>query len=233
MQNTKSSIRLLISKGHLKKALASGIEYAEYCGLVEVVNALTALSANFRNHQQKWNTGLIKYEDFSIQNAKVAVGLAEWISTLPDHPIPAKKKKKYLTETQFKSRIFYFLCLIKFLIFLRLCYHWSTGGFNNDQFQGTVALLIPAFAAYISIMLTDYLNTKDAKIKLPNYLAGPLVNFSNWLFPIYGILIILLIEMKTKGTISFVQMNVFLALVESVLGGYIGQIIHAFFRKKS
>ena len=63
--------------------------------------------------------------------------------------------------------------------------------------------------------------------------AGPLVTFSYWLFPAYAIMLILFIEMKVKGSITFSQMNLWLALTESVLGGYIGQIVFSFFRKQT
>lgn len=231
MEHSKASIRRAIAEGNLEEANAAALEYAEYCGLPDIANALTVLSSRAKKHHEQWNSGVISYEEFSRAHAQIAQGLADWVSRLPDEPKPAGKRRTLLEEKTFKKRIFYLLCIIKVVVILRLAYHWSTGGFNNEQFQSTAALLAPALAAYISVMLADYLRQQKEGPQPPRYVAGPLVTFSYWLFPIYAILLILFIELKAKSVFSFSQMNLWLALVESVLGGYIGQIVATFFKK--
>jgi hypothetical protein len=102
----------------------------------------------------------------------------------------------------------------------------------SDQFQGTATLLAPALAAYIAVILADYLRQQKAGPQPPRYISGPLVTFAYWLFPAYAIMLLLAIELKAKGSISFAGMNSWLALVESVLGGYIGQMVHSLFKER-
>ena len=231
MEHTKKSIRDLILRGQLEKAGAAGLAYAEYCGLPEIGNAFTTIIARSRKYHEDWTKGIISYEDFSLHHARSIHDITTWIHRLPDQASPASRKVKLVTEASFKKGVFYALCITKIIVISRLAYHWSTGGFNNDQFQATVALLAPTLAAYISVILADYLRQHHADISSPRYLSGPLVTFSWVLFPVYALLLLLFLELKAKTVISFIQMNFWLALTESVLGGYIGQLVFAFFKK--
>ena len=233
MEHSKTTIREFIANGQLEEGTKAALSYAEYCGLSDVANALTSLSARSTAHQNKWNSGQLNYEDFSLAHAKITHDLTAWVSRLPEHPKPAGRRRKLLTEGKFKNRIFFLLILVKVIVFIRLYYHWSTGGFTLDQFQGTATLLMPALAAYITVILGDYLRQQKMELQHPRYISGPLVTFGYWLFPIYAILLILFIEMKVKGTLSFTQMNTWLALVESILGGYVGKIVHSLFKEKN
>jgi len=232
MEHTKQSIRKQLGEGQLEAATAAALEYAEYSGLKDIANALTVLGSQVHQHHKKWDTGLISYEEFSQGHAKITHGLAEWIDRLPDHPAPSQKKRNLIAESTFKNRLFWLLCIIKVVIILRLHYHWSTGGFNNDQFQATVALLAPTLAAYISVMLSDYLRQHHQASQAESYLSGPLLTFSYILMPVYGLTLLFCIEMKAQTIFSFAQMNTWLALVESVLGMYVGQVIFAFFKRR-
>ncbi len=233
MDHTKSSIRKLIIDGKLEQACTAAIEYADYCGLDDLANGLAAVSNRSKELEKQKNSTLITHEAYSVSYSRIVNGLVDWVSRLPAQPVPSKgKRPRLLSEATFKKRVFYLLCLVKAAVILRLAYHWSTGGFNNEQFLSTATLLAPALAAYISVMLADYLRQSGQEPRPPKYLSGPLVTFSYWLFPIYALALFLFIEMKAKSALSFGQMNLWLALVESVLGGYVGQIVFAFFRKE-
>ena len=232
MEQSKTAIRELIAQGQFEQANAAALEFAEFCGLSDIANALTSIGGRAREHYEKWSTGQISYQDFSLAHAKITHDLTEWVSRLPDHPTPQRKRKKLMTEATFKNRIFLLLVAIKVVVFGRLAYHWSTGGFNLDQFQGTATLLMPALAAYLTVILGDYLRQHKNGVQHPRYISGPLVTFGYWLFPIYAVLLVVFIEMKVKGILSFAQMNTWLALVESVLGGYVGKIVHSLFKEK-
>lgn len=231
MEQTKTTIRELIGEGRLAAAADLALAYAQRCRLPDIANALLTLQGRIQDHQQKWNTGLINYEDYSQGYAQITHGLAQWVESLPDKPVPAGPRRKFLTEATFKKRLFYLLLFIKGVVLARLTYHYSTGGFNQDQFQGTATLLAPALAAYITVVLADYLRQQKQQEQRPRYISGPLVSFAYWLFPVYAAFLILFIELKVKGSINFSQMNTWLMLVESVLGGYIGQMVHALFKR--
>ncbi len=232
MEITKRAIRDLLVQGKLKEAISSALEYATYCGLSEIVNALSALMVQAKDHHKKWNAGMISYEESSLKQAQISYHLGEWINHLPDKPVAKKgKRMRLMNESTFKNRVFYALCITKILIFFYLYYHWETGAFTVAEFQSTATLLIPAFAAYISVIIGDYLNQHHSPLKAPKFIAGPLVTFGYWLFPIYFLALFLLIRAKAKTDITFSQMNFWLAMAESVLGGYIGQLVHSLFKK--
>ncbi|MEL7161773.1 MAG: hypothetical protein AAFN92_13515, partial [Bacteroidota bacterium] len=112
-------------------------------------------------------------------------------------------------------------------------YHYQTGGYSMSELQSTAALLAPALAAYLSVILTDYLRQSEKNTTpAPEYVAGPLVTISWFLFPLYAIALLLLIRAKPAGFIGFGSLSLWLGLVESGLGGYIGQIVHALFKKE-
>lgn len=229
----KPSIRQLIGKGQLDEAAAAAFAYAEYCHLPDIANALMALRSRINDHQAKWASGQIAYAEYSLIHAQVSSGLLEWVGRLPDTPTPAGPRRRFLTEAAFKKRVFLLLLFIKLAVFLRLWYHWSTGGFTVEQFQATAALLLPTLAAYVSVVLASYLReAQQTAPPAPRYISGILVAFAYWLFPLYALALLSLIELKAMTTLSFGQMNFWLALTESVLGGYIGQMLNAFFRKE-
>ena len=232
MKHTKTSIKASIAEGKLAQAAKAALIYAEYCGLADIANGLTVLNGQLKEHQSKWNAGLINYETFSLNHAQIAHGLTQWVSSLPDHPKPTTGKKKLLTEATFKKLVFYGLILAKFFVVLWLSYHWSTGGFTVAEFKATATLLIPAFAGLIAVILADYLRQQKQTVQYPRYLSGPLVTFSYWLFPLYALSLIFVIGLKASSGMKFADMSFWIALIESVLGGYVGQIVHTFFKKE-
>lgn len=233
MEHDKPSIQQLIGAGQLDEAAAAALAYAEHCHLPDIANALMALRSRINDHQAKWASGQIAYSDYSLVHAQLTSGLLEWVGRLPDTPTPAGPRRRFLTEAAFKKRVFLLLLFIKLAVFFRLWYHWSTGGFTVEQFQSTATLLLPTLAAYVSVVLASYLReSQQAAPPAPRYISGMLVAFAYWLFPLYALALILLIEQKTMGNLSFGQMNFWLAMTESVLGGYIGQMLNALFRKE-
>ena len=137
-----------------------------------------------------------------------------------------------LEEGRFKNRILWLLLATKLLVIGRLWYHWSTGGFDKGEFLAALGLLTPAFAAYGSVILSDYLRAHREGTVKRRFVSGPLVRIAFWVFPVYALALLYFIEQKAKSNFSFAEMNTGLALVESLLGGYVGQIVGAFFRKE-
>jgi hypothetical protein len=228
----KHTVRQLIGEGQLEPAVAAALAYAEQCHLPDIANDLINMRSRINDHQQKWTTGLISYADYSLVHAQITHGLTALVSRLPDTPTPAGPRRHFLTEAVFKKRIFQWLLIIKVAIFLRLLYQHNTGGFNTDQFQSTASLLLPALAAYVSVALGGFLREHKEGPQPDRYISGTLVSFAYWLFPIYAIVLITLIEMKVKNVLSYTEMNFWLVMAESVLGGYIGQMLNAFFKKE-
>lgn len=215
----------------MEAATAAALEYAEYCGLADISNGLLALQSRISVHQANNRSGIVSYEDFTLHYAKLTTDLTAWVDCLPDAPKPAGPRKKFLTEAKFKKRVSLLLLLIKVVVLGWLYYHWSTGGFTADQFQGTATILVPVFAALIAVVLEDYLHQYKQGQQRPRYVSGPLIAVVYWLFPLYALALVVLIALKAKGSISFSAMNTWLALVESGLGVYVGKVVHGLFKK--
>ncbi|NUQ22760.1 MAG: hypothetical protein HUU34_02330 [Saprospiraceae bacterium] len=231
MNHTKSSIRELLGAGQLDAANAAALEYAEYCGLADISNGLLALQSRVSVHQANKQAGTVSYEDFTVNFARLANDLTAWVDCLPNTPKPAGPRKKFLTEANFKTRVAILLLLIKVVVLGWLYYHWSTGGFTADQFQGTATILVPVFAALLAVILEDYMHQHKNGQQRPRYASGPLIAVVYWLFPLYALALAVLIALKAKGSISFSAMNTWLAVVESGLGGYVGKVVHGLFKK--
>lgn len=231
MSSTKKDIRARIAAGELPEAVGAALEYATQSGAAEAVNGLTTLSASLEEHRRQWASGQISFDEFSRAHARLAQGLSDWLDQLPDVATPGAAKKM-LDEGRFKNRILWLLLLTKFVVIGRLWYHWSTGGFDKGEFMAALGLLAPALAAYGSVILSDYIRAQREGVPKHRFVSGPLVRIAFWVFPVYALALLYCIEQKAKSNFSFVEMNTGLALVESLLGGYVGQIVGAFFKKE-
>ena len=235
MSFTKKDIRELIAQGQLREAAAAAVAYAGACGLAEASNTLIVLQGNLEEHRRQWNTGQIAYEEFARQHARATQGLTDCLEDLPEVAAPGAGKKRLTDENTFKQRLFWMLVIAKGLVFGWTYYLWQTGGFQIDEAMTAFSALSPAFVAYISLMLADYLRAhhEDQPLHRRRYVSVTLTRVSYWLFPLYTLAQMYIVGQKAQGALSFAQMNVMLALVESVLGGYVGQIVQAFFKKNN
>ncbi|MEO1259583.1 MAG: hypothetical protein AAFZ15_12335 [Bacteroidota bacterium] len=231
MEHTKASIRTDIGEGRLESAIAAALEYAEYCGLTDIANALTTLNGRASDHQNKWDTGQVRYEDHAVVYAQLTHHITLWVDRLPDVPARAGKKKKFLTEDELKKKLFYRLLFVKIVVLAWLTYLQSAGGFTKDQYFGTLTLLVTTLLTYVTVIVRSYLKEHRAGAPPPRYMSGPLVTFSRWLLPLYGGLLLVIITLKTTGALNFNGMNVMLGLVEVGVGGYLGEIVNTLFKK--
>ena len=233
---TKKELTALIAHGDLKEAAAAALDYAVFCGADQPANTLTVINSRLGDHAAKWNTGQISYEEFSRTQAKIAYDLTAVLEELPAQPAPNAGRKKLLDEATFKKRLFYGMIAAKTAVLLRLWYHSNfaggMGSFTKSELFATVALLAPVFVAYLSAMLADYLRQhQQDTIGIKRYVSGPLVSTAYWLIPLHALALMYVIEMKAATEITFAEMNTGLALVETLLGGYIGQIVFSFFKE--
>ncbi|MEZ4919363.1 MAG: hypothetical protein R2792_09675 [Saprospiraceae bacterium] len=225
---TRNAIRQLVAEGKLAPAAQAALEYAEQSGIAETTNALTALSAQLKKNRQLWSTGQLDYSEYSTQHARFTQALLDALDRLPEHPSPAAARRM-IREDVFKKRLLWMLALGKLLVLGRFGYHWSTGGFNDEQGWAAIGILAPTLAGYLYVVLEDYLRAHRAQSEAVRYVSGPLVRFVYLIIPLYIIALIFLIEKKAMSSISNAQMTAGFALVETVLGGYVGRVVSAFF----
>ena len=233
MLPTKRDIHFLMAEGQIREAVQHALAYSEACALPEAVNGLILLSSNLEEHRHQWNTGQIAYEEFARAHARMTQSLADWLDQLPDQPMPVGQRRKLLDEATFKQRIFRLIIAVKILVLSWTFYLWQTGGFSIDEAMAAFSALAPPFVAYISIMLGDMLRQHREQTQRPvrRFVSGGLINVAWWLFPLYALAQMYIINQKVQGDFTFHQMSAGLAVVEGLLGGYIGQIVMGFFKK--
>jgi len=230
---TKPAIRRAIADGQLLQAAQLALAYAEQSTIPEAVDGLAALTARINLHEKGYEAGNLDFAAYSAEQAAIIENLLNWTGRLPDQAGGGRRGRKPLRLSAFKMRVFVALCVTKLIVLVYLFYQYQTGGYSMTELQSTAALLAPALAAYLSVILADYIRQSSGKrAPTTEYVAGPLVTISWFLFPVYAIALLLLIRAKPAGVISFGAMSLWLGLVESGLGGYIGQIVHALFKKE-
>lgn len=223
-------IKELVAGGELNAALTSALGHAEKSGLAEVVNRLTGLSAEMAQTAKIWQSGQLKYEDYAVQHARYTQVLLECLDQLPEQPTPLAARRM-VREDVFKKRLLWMLLLGKILVLGRLGYHWSTGGFNDEQGWACVGILAPTLAGYLYVVLDDYLRAHKQGSVAVRYVSGPLVRFAYIILPVYIFALLFLIEKKVMPPhLPFAQLTAGFALVESVLGGYVSRVVSAFFK---
>lgn len=226
---TRSDIRRLVAEGELAPAVQAALEYAEKAGVAETANAVTALSAQLEQTRQLWNTGQLDFSEYARQHARITQALLNNLDRLPDYPTPAAARRM-IREDSFKKRLLWMLALGKILVLGRFGYHWSTGGFNDEQGWAAIGILAPTLAGYLYVVLDDYLRAHREPSDAIRYVSGPLVRFVYLIIPAYMIALVFLIEKKAMSSITNAQMIAGFALVETVLGGYVSRVVSAFFR---
>lgn len=169
-------------------------------------------------------------EEFLRANARAAFGLSSWVTSLPEQARPLSARKR-IEESRFKWRLFKLLIASKALVLLFTLYLWSTGGFTNDEAWTTFSALLPAFVAYVSLMIKDFSQVNEDVLPIRRYIPAKLPTIAWCLFPIYTFAQICIVYLKVTGNITFAQMTIAIAGVESVLGGYIGVIVTSLFKK--
>ncbi|MEZ4942043.1 MAG: hypothetical protein R3D58_14285 [Saprospiraceae bacterium] len=225
---TRSDIRRLVADGELTPAVQATLEYAEKSGVAEAANAVTTLSAQLEQTRQLWNTGQLDFSEYARQHARYTQALLDNLDRLPDHPTPAAARRM-IREDTFKKRLLWMLALGKLLVLGRFGYHWGTGGFNDEQGWAAIGILAPTLAGYLYVVLDDYLRAhREASVSV-RYVSGPLVRFVYLIIPVYMVALIFLIEKKAMSSITNAQMVAGFVLVETVLGGYVGRVVSAFF----
>ncbi|MBL7774752.1 MAG: hypothetical protein JNK89_02050 [Saprospiraceae bacterium] len=222
-------IRQLVAQGELPAALQAATEHAEKAGMAESLNALAGLSAQLEQTRQLWNTGQLDFEQYSRQHARATQALLDQLGRLPEQPDPAAARRM-LPEAVFKKRLLWMLVAGKFLVLGRFGYHWSTGGFNDEQGWAAIGILAPTLAGFLYVVLDDYLRAHREAPAPQRYVSGSLVRFAYLMLPAYILALIFLIEKKAMSSINNAQMMAGFALVESVLGGYVSRVVSAFFR---
>ncbi len=231
----KEQIIQLIGQGELERALAATEEWVRQTQALQHLGDITLLSGRLQAAERQELRDTQSPEALQRERNQIAESMLELLERLPDAPPAPAKKKGGIRERALKQHILFLLIGIKAVVLGWLYTHWESGGFSMDQFTGALTLLVPVLVTYAGLMFQDFLDNRHvSEGKDEN---SPLVKRSVQLtiyaiMLAYGIILISLIGMKARGTVSFAQMAAFFTLAESFIGVYLGRIVKTFFGVK-
>ncbi|MTB52771.1 hypothetical protein [Lewinella sp. W8] len=228
----KDELRRLVAANRLEDAskkllnATASDDYGEYRRLV--LNH----SGELTGYHQQEVMGTADPAQLTRTRNAISLKLLTLIDQLPDAAAlaAAKKKPEGVAEDRLKKRLFWMLLLGKGLVIGFAALLWSTNSFTNEQFITVVGMLVPLFAAHLTLMVQDA--TKHRGILKP---GDKRVNtsFARMAYVLvigYALVLLFLLNLRGPGTITFLQFTTFLALAESGLGAYLGKVVYGLFK---
>lgn len=164
---------------------------------------------------------------------RLSLSLLELIDELPDAAALAagNKPPEGVSEHRLKRRMFNLLLAGKILVILFTFILWQTGsGFTAENFTTVVGILIPVFATYLTLMVQDA--TKNRSLLQPGdkRVNKGFARLAYTLVILYPVVLIIILNLRGPGTITFAQLTALLTLVETGLGAYLGKVVFGLFR---
>lgn len=232
-QQFKDELRRLVADNRLQEATkrlkkaASGDAYGAY--RAKVLHHAGQLSA----YQELLIVDTTAPAELARNRNRLSLGLLELIDKLPDDAalVARDSPPEGFSEDRLKRGMFKLLLAGKVLVILFTGFLWLTGsGLTFENFTTVAGILIPVFATYLMIMVQDV--TKNRSILQPGdkrvnkgfaRLAYTLVIF-------YPVVLILILNLLGSGSITFTQLTALMALLETLLGAYLGKVVFGLFR---
>ncbi|MEQ1744063.1 MAG: hypothetical protein ABMA02_01440 [Saprospiraceae bacterium] len=231
----KQTIRDHIAAGDLDAALAQlRIAAAALAAPPDLADEITVLEKRHAKNSRQARLKTRDPEAVDREDNSLADAVLELLRRLPDAPpLPTGRPTAGIGEQAMKQHILLLTVGVKAVVVLWLFTHWESRGFSDDQFTGTLTLLLPVLAAYAGLMFQDFLDHRHQPDELASR-HGPRIRRSvQWaIYAVilgYGLALVLAIGAKARGTLSYAQLAGAIALIESGLGVYLARIVRTFF----
>lgn len=243
----KSDLLALIASDDMRPALEVAQESATMMEKPDLQHDMVLLRSQWENLEKEEQSGTIAWDVLLQNRNRVKRSLLGLLEGLPEQlpvtrdvagntrPLAAKPG---VTETRFKKQVFFFMLAAKCWIIFWILFHKSVGGFTSGEAMATISLLLPAFSAYTTVMLGDFIKNRN-KPTLPAAFAprvsGMLSTITWIVFPVYVLALHWIIGEKAAGTLAdnaqanYQNMTVWLAVTESAFGVYVGRIVYGVF----
>jgi len=210
---------------------------------------IVLLRSQWESLEKEMQSGTIAWDTLLQGRNRVKVALLEMLNEFPEQlPVTrdvsgharAQAPKPGVEEGRFKRQVFIFMLLSKCWILYWIWLHKSTGGFSSGEATATMSLLLPAFTAYTTVMLSDLIKNRNRPfipaVFLPR--VSSTLYWATWLvMGIYVFAIHWLIGEKAAGLLAdnpkanYDSLTAWLGIVESAFGIYVWQIIAAIFKR--
>lgn len=244
----KSDVLALVAADDISPALEVAQESATLLERPDLQQDLVLLRSQWENLEKEEQSGTISWDTLLQNRNRVKRSLLGLLEGLPEqlpvtrdvagHARPMTAPPG-VPESRFKKQVFFFMLAAKCWIIYWVLFHKGAGGFTSGEAMATISLLLPAFTAYTTVMLGDFIKNRH-KPALPAAFAprvGRSLSWITWIaFPVYVLILHTIIGEKAAGTLAdnaqanYESMTGWLAVAESAFGVYVGQIIHAVFK---
>lgn len=243
---TPKEIKALIADDRLDQAVDAMLSVTEEQGLTGLHNQLVIQSARLQQFKKEKNLGTTDFADLARNRIKISLALLDLADQLPKTAAEQKTKKlKGISERRFKRRVMALLIIGKVALFIFIFTIWQSGGLTFEGFLGTMGIVFPVFASYLSMGYQDMLSHRHEKVDTDKLRVSRGVHLSAYVFfGLYYAAIFLVLYLNTVGAIpnavvegqegipSYKNLFAMLALVESFIGVYIGKLIFSLFKKE-
>ena len=214
----------------LQDVIESALEYAKTVKAKEHENALVLLGAQYEENELLHNKlGTLGNDTYIQRVNKIKYGLLNIINSLPNDKSSSSTRFLPLTIKRFKQQILRLIFLSRIFFFFWLAYQYQTGGYTHSERLIIIALLIPVFLVYMSVILVDLTRDNKTELVINYFVHGPLVSLFKWIMLIYTISMLYLIHLKPAQVISFEFLSLGIGIFEGLIGGYICIIIYRLF----
>lgn len=244
---TSKDIKALVADNRLEDAVARFMDYTEQNGLAGLHNQLVIQSGKLQHYLREKNLGTTDYADLARTRVNISLALLDLINQMPEGEKSAGPGKlPGVSEQSLKRQVLFLLAVGKVFLFLYIFTLWQSGGLTFEGFLGTMGIVFPVFATYLSMAYQDMLlhrHDYKASDKLRASRAVQLSAF--FFFALYYLAIFIVLYLNTVGDIpdpgkqgdsgvpSYKNLFAMLALVESFIGVYIGKLIFSLFKKEA
>ena len=133
-----------------------------------------------------------------------------------------------------RTRIARQILIYHFALIIVSCVFYILRGFDLEEFTSLMGILAPITALYGGAVFR-FLGRSITEPNLSAQNGAPINNLVKWLVNGHFVAVLILISLKAlaPNLLNFQDMTMFLTLVESALGVYMGNIILALFEGKT
>ena len=133
-----------------------------------------------------------------------------------------------------RTKIARLILIYHFALIAVSCVYYILKGFDFEEFTSLMGVLAPITALYGGAVFR-FLGRSITEPNLASQNAAPINSLVKWLVHGHFVTVLVLISLKalSPNVLNFQDMTMFLTLVESALGVYMGNIILALFEGKS
>lgn len=228
----KAELRRLAAANELERLIdrlldvVQGDEYRDY--RTQVIHQ----SAQLEQWKRQQRQGTEDYADLARTRNRVSLVLLNLIDDFPSTEELMRKPSSPagVSEDSLRNRLFWILVVSKLLVIGFAYLLWNSGGFASGEFIAVAGILLPTFAVYFTLMLQHTTATRRILQPGDRRVSKGYARSAYVLAIAYPLILLLLLDSRGRGSISFPTLAGLLTATEVGMGTYVGKYVFALFR---